>query len=295
MSMRLSELPRVASLDEFGTRRVKLKTVEIYESAVNKLISFLGDVELEGLTGNDLLRFHEWLRDERTVSVATANTYRRTLRAIFNYELVNRPELGRPLKRLREPPRRSKAMAEETLQKMLMFAGLRDVALVMFLAVSGARRETVCNLRKSEMLIEMGEDGRFRLVAEVLTKEDSTALVMGTHDAAIIMLAWLAIQPNGDATDFVFTTAEGTPLAPSSINSIFRELKIKAGIPLKTPANPHALRHKFAHEKLEDGHDVPKVSGFLNHSSPLVTMTVYAVRSRNELIDAFFGDRPKRP
>ena len=175
-----------------------------------------------------------------------------------------------------------------------MFAGLRDVALVMFLAVSGARRETVCNLRKSDMLIEMAEDGRFRLIAEVLTKEDSTALVMGTHDAAIIMLAWLAIQPNAGQTDFVFTTAEGLPLAPGSINSIFRELKLKAGIPLNTPANPHALRHRFAHEMLEAGHDMSKVAGFLNHSSPLVTMTVYGVRSQKELMDAFFGDRPKR-
>jgi integrase len=285
--MMLSNLPRVAGHKD-GARRVAWATLSLYETAVTRLINFLeGDIELANLSAEALLTFHEFLRDDcPEIRTATANSYRRTLAAMFR--AVGRDDLARPLKQLREAPRRDKAMEEEHLRAILAHASLRDAALVMFLAASGARRGTVCRLRKDAVRIWQGEDGRFRLAARVLTKGDSLALCLGTHEAALAMMLWLAVQPNSQSTGFVFTVADGSPLAPRSINSIFNKLKAAARLPADAVVNPHSLRHKFAQEQLGK-HDAAIVAALMNHSSPNVTLEIYAQRSEAKIVEAFFG------
>ncbi len=285
--MMLSQLPALAGHTN-GARRVAWATLSLYETATTRLLNFLeGDVELEALSATDLLMFHEFLRDEcPEIRTVTANSYRRTLAAMFR--AVGRGELARPLRQLREAPRRDKAMSEEHLRQMLAYATLRDAALIMFLAASGARRGTVCKLRKEQVRIWQGDDGQFRLAARVLTKGDSTALCLGTHETALAMMLWLSVQPNAERTSYVFTVPSGEALDPRSINSIFRKLKLTAKLPGNAPINPHALRHKFAQEKLSK-HDAAIVAALMNHSSPNVTLEVYATRSEDKIIEAFFG------
>jgi integrase len=287
--MRISDLPHVAAHDDDGTARVAKKTQQLYETSCVKLAKFLGDDrEVAGLSGNDLLAFHNWLHavERAHIRTATANSYRRTLRAIFNR--IGRPELGKPLRQLREPPSRDKAMEEADLRLILTYAGLRDAALIAFLSASGARRATVCNMLKSDLNIGQGKDGRYEMWAVLPTKDQSSAMCFFTHEAALLTLGWLSIQPNAERTPYVFTTPEGNALAPGTINSIFRDLKQRAKLPKETNINPHALRHKFTKDRLNAGQDIALVSGLLNHSSVLTTMAVYAPRSEKELMNAFF-------
>lgn len=286
--MRVSKMPLAVGYID-GVPRVSRATLQHYELSVRKFIKFMGDDrELTGLFAIDFHRFHAHLRDEcPQIRTATANSYRRTLRSMLN--ALDRQDLARPLKQLKEAPPQDKSMLEEHLRLLLAVASVRDAAMISFLAASGARRGTLSHLRKEHIRIWQGDDGRFRFAARVLTKGDKEVLCLGTHQTALAMMLWLEFQPNAEQTSYVFTTSSGLPIQPRSINSIFNKLKQRAKLPSSARVNPHALRHKFAQEKLEI-HDAAIVAALMGHSSPDVTLRIYAQRSEDKIMAAFFGD-----
>ncbi|MDP8921383.1 MAG: site-specific integrase [Chloroflexota bacterium] len=74
--------------------------------------------------------------------------------------------------------------------------------------------------------------------------------------------------------DLVFATSLGTPLDQGNVTRAFKRALSAAGLPRTT--NFHRLRHGAATMMLEAGETVATVSEYLGHSSPAVTMAIYA-------------------
>jgi site-specific recombinase XerD len=98
--------------------------------------------------------------------------------------------------------------------------------------------------------------------------------------------AWLAIAP---ASSHLFCTERGEPIAPQTINSMFRRLKEAAALPDGQNVNAHALRHRFAQRMLAQ-HDPKVVSQLMGHAEVSTTLDVYAQRDENELIRLYYND-----
>lgn len=71
----------------------------------------------------------------------------------------------------------------------------------------------------------------------------------------------------------VFSTPEGELLSPNKMSRDWGRLVKRRGLP---DVSFHALRHTHASVLIAGGQDVVKVSRRLGHSSPVVTLTVYA-------------------
>jgi integrase len=79
--------------------------------------------------------------------------------------------------------------------------------------------------------------------------------------------AWMA---NG----LVFPNSRGKPLEPRAVNTLFKRVAKKAGLPASTRF--HDLRHTCATLLLERGADMYQVSRLLGHSSLGITADIYA-------------------
>jgi integrase len=71
----------------------------------------------------------------------------------------------------------------------------------------------------------------------------------------------------------VYPSAAGTPLDESNVRSIMRRLCRMAGL---RPRSPHDLRHTYACALLQAGAPITYVAAQLGHSSPAVTLGIYA-------------------
>jgi integrase len=80
----------------------------------------------------------------------------------------------------------------------------------------------------------------------------------------------------GDAhvdNDLVFPNADGTPWPPDTFTTQFSQLAKSVGM---RGFRFHDLRHAFASLTLGDGVSIKEVQTLLGHSSPVVTLSVYA-------------------
>jgi integrase len=73
--------------------------------------------------------------------------------------------------------------------------------------------------------------------------------------------------------DLVFPNVDGTPWAPDTFTTQFTKLTKSAGM---RGFRFHDLRHAFASLTLGDGVSIKEVQTLLGHSSPVVTLSVYA-------------------
>lgn len=90
--------------------------------------------------------------------------------------------------------------------------------------------------------------------------------ILSNRNLLILREYWRAYQPSS----YLFPNSNPEqPLHPRSIQKIFHEAKLIAGI-LK-PASVHSLRHSFATHLLEDGVNIRSIQHFMGHSNITTT------------------------
>ena len=72
---------------------------------------------------------------------------------------------------------------------------------------------------------------------------------------------------------YVFSSPNGSPISPNSVNNMLGRVLERAGIP---KVRFHDLRHTFATIALQNGVDIKTVSGMLGHFSAGFTLDTYA-------------------
>jgi integrase len=165
----------------------------------------------------------------------------------------------------------------------------RDRALLMTLAMTGVRIGEATALIWPDIDLEAGRVHIRRGVSwaklrgvkgppEPRFSSPKTERALRTIPLSAPLVAelrrWkLACPPT--TNDLVFPAASGHPLGRSAAN---RDVLKRALKRAKLPAaiTIHSLRHGFATALLSQGTPVTEVSGLLGHSSPAITMRIYA-------------------
>lgn len=79
-----------------------------------------------------------------------------------------------------------------------------------------------------------------------------------------------------DVAGLVFLSSRGTPLLRANVGRVFREQCAGAGVARRPREGLHLLRHTFASHLLAQGRPLPEVAYLLGHSTPAMTLAIYA-------------------
>ncbi len=272
-----------------GTRGAYARELGIFASWLGRHVATA--------TLDDLVRYQEYLRDDRHFAPGTQLRKLSTLRACYQF-LVNQGVIARnPALGVRLPAKRvvreSRALSLEEIGALLhaipraSVVGLRDHALFRLLLGNGARISEVCAARVGDLDTELGYPV-LRLSTTKNGKPRRLVLKPATHAAILAYLATRGLvagaEVSGDwraAPLFLATSRAGRgqrvapgPLSRRAALARFTHYGAIAGLDARL-CHPHILRHTAITWALVAGADVASVRDMAGHSS-LATTSAYA-------------------
>ncbi|MCI5830367.1 MAG: tyrosine-type recombinase/integrase [Treponema sp.] len=268
--------------DEFlvylsSVRNLSENTITGYRQDYNHLLAFLGkERRIQDVTLNDL---RDCIGDlsKKKYSVTSINRFIAAVRGVFSYakhfrHIQKNPALE--LKTLRGPKHLPKFMTQSEVDELCsqpdakpLLWKSRDKALFEMLYSSGCRVSEMADLKfkdftsdfksaivtgkgKKDRRVYFEEDARNAL-AEYL-KERRQRFPMHEKDGAF-------------PVENVFINQQGGPLRPQGMEYIVKRYSGIEGTGRQV--SPHAFRHTFATQMLNNGADIRIVQEMLGHSS----------------------------
>ncbi|HVG07373.1 MAG TPA: tyrosine-type recombinase/integrase [Thermoanaerobaculia bacterium] len=144
---------------------------------------------------------------------------------------------------------------------------VRDIAVLEFLFVTGARVAEVCNLAAAEVDLRLGQ-------ARIFGKGGRERILQFWDDEVLSVLCEyrsLAPEPQ-NGKGYFFLSRTGNRLSEQAVRASLRRHSSGAGLVLIV--TPHMLRHSVATLLLEEGVDIRRIQHLLGHTS-IATTQIY--------------------
>jgi len=267
------------------------RTVSNYHEKLGHLLRFLGDVEVEQITVDDLRRYIVSLMDrceiftdhpicekkQRRLSPYTIKTYVRHIKRLFSWLEEEGHIAVNPADRIETPratQRHPKAISQDDFLAILATTegesniDKRDRAAILLLADSGCRAGGLCHLRLDDVKLDRCEAE----VCEKMGKESRD--IMFTETTAQAIRDWLEVRPTHKGDWLFVSLGRGDRLKTNGFGQMLGRRAEQAGV--TGPHNPHAFRHAFAIAYLMNGGDLASLADILGHSNVEITRKYYA-------------------
>jgi integrase/recombinase XerD len=291
--MKLSKAVEGYSLDSLSNGYSK-STITSYQSSLNLLAQYLGDPEIETITGDDLKRFFLYLRtdyqprrinstDIRPLAGASLHGKWKAMRSLWNWasELLgplpaaktipmpkyeNKPIVPFTEEETKKLIRACEITAEANTERRTRYVqrrptAARDKAIVLILIDTGIRVGELSRLCIDDVDLESGEI-LIRPFGRGL-KTRGRVVNIANHAKRALWL-YLAKRSDTDPSDPLFLNDELKKLDANAIKTFCRRLGERCGI---TGVHPHRFRHTFAIQYLRNGGDPYTLQKLLGHKS----------------------------
>ena len=292
-------------LRDEAEHRLAPKTLFRYRQLLNdRIIPVLGNIKLEKLTPNHLLKFYASLREpgarkdgikNRGLSEQTILHHHRLIYTLlhtavqWNYLSIN------PADRCRAPrvPRKEAASYDQE-QLNLLLDKLKNVPskyrLIVLLAIAlGAREGEIFGLEWRHIDFDKGTI-RIEQSSQYLPDIGTFIKPTKTHRTSTVSVPPIVIEAlrefrdeqnaerikhegRWERSDRILLSSTGRPMYPGTMSSWFPKFLRKHNLP-HLPY--HGLRHTSASLLTANGASVVDVSKRLGHSTPTTTMNIYA-------------------
>jgi integrase len=168
---------------------------------------------------------------------------------------------------------------EKTLFMVAIFCGLRHGELNSLRWPMIDLKRKVLTVNRS--LTQLSKKRGGPILETPKTRNGYRELPLGSPLVAQLREWKVACPPN--ANGFVFVDPIGRPLTRKQNNDMLKACCERAGVKALSMNN---LRHSFASQHLMNGTAVLEVSYLMGHSSPAVTLAIYARWAKNEKTDS---------
>ena len=295
-----------------GVKNLSPNTVLSYRDTFRLLLSYCRDFEnvapeklrLELFNDKLLLRFLDWLQQERRCSIATRNNRLAAIHAFFRYVQSQEPGhmltcqriLQVPFKKYQTPIIRH--LTPEQTRELLAIPGFvthldrRDTTLLSVLYDTGARVQELCDLRVRDVrldhppIIELTGKGR---------KTRHVPLMANTVKLLRFYMEENALLQNGSQDTPLFFNQRRSKLTRGGISHILRKYadKLSAKHPdIPEKLTPHVLRHSKAMHMYQSGVSIVYIRDILGHVD-IATTDTYAradTESKRKALESIYPD-----
>jgi integrase/recombinase XerD len=266
-------------------------TIITYQSALSTMIEYLGDMELQSVTSDDLHRFMNFLvtdyvperlnnpKNAGALSTASHHRYWKAIRSFFKWaarELgIQRPDLT-----LKMPAWESREVIPftedeiKTLLKRCEYVdvpvgkrhayqfrrpqAIRDKSIILTLLDTGMRVGELTRLRICDVNLENGE---VYIHPFHVKKSHSRTTYLGKAGRKTLW-HYLVNREGVRSDDFLFVTTSNKPMTCQRVLNLLSQLGRSAGI---RSVHPHRFRHTFAIQYLRNGGDIFTLKRILGH------------------------------
>ena len=284
----------------FIARRSQLavSTRQNYAICAKQLAVFLGEEkEIEQVTKLDLLRFANYLREERHLSERSVHDKLGICSAfwVFAHEELGIPNIVRDVTKPRWRPHPVNPFSEAEVKALVRAAewnapyvrnsgkpvrtkrhtALRDMAIVLVLVDTGLRASELCALEWRDY---NQEAARLRVRHGKGDKERFVYLGAASQKALWRFLSSHKLEHN----DPLFPTREGTAINRMNLRNLLLVLARNAKV---DHVHPHRFRHTFAVAFLRNGGNVFELQRILGHER-LDTVKIYMQLAQSDIATA---------
>ena len=275
-------------------------TISMYGFMLKVMLPKLGDKRLTEISGVDIMRYLQYLRDEykapdgRTLSEKSVKHHFNILRNIFNYAERQEYIKKNPIKKV-DPPKLHKrpvdALSQE--QARIFFDALKGCKLeyrcmMLLMATTGIRRGECLGLQWhdfnfEENTLHIERNVTYTKMSGIVVAEPKTPCSIRTIPLMngvkfhLFQLYQEAVKRHPQTllqSAFLFEGRDSPflPRDPNTATRNVRKFMREIGLP---GISPHGLRHTCATLLLENGADIKSVQEILGHADASTTLNFY--------------------
>jgi integrase/recombinase XerD len=271
-------------------------TLTNYEAHLKLWISHGGDLEIDGVTAQDLRAYLAWLRTDYQPRRLTGNQHPLSPKTIRNHWITlssfftwasKEFDLSNPMKAVPAPRYErapvepfSKEDVEALLKgckfsreanatdrrrfKMYRHTARRDHAIILTLLDTGLRSSELCSLRIADADLKTGKVHVKHGIGGGAKFKKGRIVFLGKA-ARRAVWRYLAEREDSEDPDApLFVSKLDRPLTPNALRLLISRLGEKVGV---NKCHPHRFRHTFAITYLRAGGDLFTLQALLGHSS----------------------------
>lgn len=279
-------------------KRYPETTILSYERDVDNYYGYikLKNIDYKNISKDEIRDYLKYL-DDLKYSKSTISRILSTLRHFYSYLVIHNIVEINQFKLIRNPKKEKKLpnfLQGDELQKIFDTIdiekplGLRNRLIVELLYASGIRVSELTDLTLDDIDINnkeiriTGKGNKERIV--YFGEYAKKYLELYLEDSRPILL-------NKNKTNYLLINNKGEALSPRGVQMVIEDIVKEAS--LKHNISPHALRHTFATDLLNNGADLKSVQELLGHSS-LSTTQIYTHITNERLRSVYLKTFPRQ-
>ncbi len=255
-------------------RQLSSNSIAAYQQDLAEFRRYFGIVDIEDVSGSQLVLFAQFLQQTRGLAPATVKRRLACLKSMFRWLLRHSVLASDPFAsvdvRIRIPDRLPRCLPNSEMARLADAAEIegdlvRLATLLLF--ATGLRVSELTGLRLSDIDLSTGSlrvNGKGSRERFVYVTNERVCRLLATYVEARRLLPL--------DHDNLLLCGRGHPATPAALRLRLRRLSTRAG--LERRVTPHMLRHTAATSLLEAGVDMRFVQRLLGHRS-IATTQIY--------------------
>lgn len=273
-------------------------TILSYERDIDNYYGYikLKNIDYKKISKEEIRDYLKYL-DDLKYSKSTISRILSTLRHFYSYLVIHNIVEINQFKLIRNPKKEKKLpnfLQGDELQKIFDSIdidkplGLRNRLIVELLYASGIRVSELTDLTLDDIDINNKE-------IRIIGKGNKERIVyFGDYAKKYLELYLESSRPillNKKKSKYLLINNQGEPLSTRGVQMVIEDIVKEAS--LKHNISPHALRHTFATDLLNNGADLKSVQELLGHSS-LSTTQIYTHITNERLRSVYLKTFPRQ-